>query len=54
MLCAALVGGVTLGFANPSLGCLADKYHVSKVSPFVIFIISGKVSHFSIVSKFCE
>ncbi|XP_044462291.1 probable sodium/metabolite cotransporter BASS4, chloroplastic [Mangifera indica] len=37
----ALVGGVTLGFANPSLGCLADKYHVSKVSPFVIFIISG-------------
>ncbi|KAJ0103491.1 hypothetical protein Patl1_05901 [Pistacia atlantica] len=37
----ALIGGVTLGLANPSLGCLADKYHLSKVSTFVIFIISG-------------
>uniref|UniRef100_A0A7C9ATW6 Uncharacterized protein n=1 Tax=Opuntia streptacantha TaxID=393608 RepID=A0A7C9ATW6_OPUST len=37
----ALIGGVALGFANPTLGCLADKYHLSKVSTFCIFIISG-------------
>ncbi|KAI7730030.1 hypothetical protein M8C21_019981 [Ambrosia artemisiifolia] len=30
-----------LGLANPSLGCLAHSYHVSKVSTFGIFIISG-------------
>ncbi|KAH7547753.1 hypothetical protein JRO89_XS14G0010600 [Xanthoceras sorbifolium] len=38
----ALVGGVSLGLANPSLGCLANKYHLSKFSTFAIFIISGK------------
>lgn len=37
----ALIGGVALGFANPTLGCLADKYYLSKVSTFCIFIISG-------------
>ncbi|TXG49333.1 hypothetical protein EZV62_025208 [Acer yangbiense] len=37
----ALVGGVILGLANPSLGCLADKYHLSKFSTVGIFIISG-------------
>lgn len=39
---AALVGGVALGLANPSLGCLAHRYHVAKFSTFGIFIISGK------------
>ncbi|KAJ0721682.1 putative sodium bile acid cotransporter, sodium/solute symporter superfamily [Helianthus annuus] len=38
---AALIGGVALGLANPTLGCLAHKYHVSKVSTFGIFFISG-------------
>nr|BAJ16227.1 putative plastid localized membrane protein [Flaveria trinervia] len=37
----ALIGGVTLGFANPTLGCLAHNYHVSKISTCGIFIISG-------------
>ncbi|XP_057471744.1 probable sodium/metabolite cotransporter BASS4, chloroplastic isoform X2 [Actinidia eriantha] len=37
----ALVGGVLFGLANPSLGCLADRYYVSKLSTFGIFIISG-------------
>ncbi|KAF5446293.1 hypothetical protein F2P56_031929 [Juglans regia] len=37
----ALVGGVALGLANPSLGCLADRYSLSKFSTFGIFIISG-------------
>ncbi|KAK1416569.1 hypothetical protein QVD17_32360 [Tagetes erecta] len=37
----ALIGGVALGLANPALGCLAHRYHVSKFSPFGIFIISG-------------
>ncbi|KAJ4720604.1 putative Bile acid:sodium symporter [Melia azedarach] len=37
----ALMGGVALGLANPSLGCLADKYHLSKFSTFAIFIVSG-------------
>lgn len=41
ILCAALVGGVALGFANPNLGCLADSYSLSKFSTFGIFIISG-------------
>ncbi|KAK2973937.1 hypothetical protein RJ640_001405 [Escallonia rubra] len=41
LLSAALVGGVALGLANPSLGCFADKYHISKFSTFGIFIISG-------------
>ncbi|XWS65700.1 hypothetical protein CRYUN_Cryun05aG0136000 [Craigia yunnanensis] len=37
----ALIGGVAFGFANPTLGCLADKYYLSKFSTFGIFIISG-------------
>ncbi|KAL8218329.1 hypothetical protein R6Q57_021702 [Mikania cordata] len=37
----ALVGGVALGLANPSLGCFAHRYHVSKFSAFGIFFISG-------------
>ncbi|KAF8102028.1 hypothetical protein N665_0201s0319 [Sinapis alba] len=37
----ALVTGVGLGFANPTLGCLADKYSLSKFSTCGIFIISG-------------
>ncbi|KAM3301069.1 putative sodium/metabolite cotransporter BASS4, chloroplastic isoform X1 [Capsicum chacoense] len=37
----ALIGGVALGLANPTLGCLADRYYLSKVSTFGIFIISG-------------
>ena len=37
----ALIGGVTLGLANPSLGCLAHNFHVSKFSTSGIFIISG-------------
>ncbi|CAK9141692.1 unnamed protein product [Ilex paraguariensis] len=37
----ALVGGVALGIANPTLGCLADRYYLSKFSTFGIFIISG-------------
>ncbi|KAH9704540.1 putative sodium/metabolite cotransporter BASS4 [Citrus sinensis] len=37
----ALIGGVAFGFANPSLGCLADKYQLSKFSTFAIFIVSG-------------
>ncbi|KAF7149150.1 hypothetical protein RHSIM_Rhsim03G0099700 [Rhododendron simsii] len=38
----ALVGGVMFGLVNPSLGCLADRYYLSKFSTFGIFIISGK------------
>ncbi|XP_038710705.1 probable sodium/metabolite cotransporter BASS4, chloroplastic isoform X2 [Tripterygium wilfordii] len=37
----ALVSGVVLGFVNPSLGCLADRYYLSKFGTFGIFIISG-------------
>ncbi|EFH54330.1 bile acid:sodium symporter [Arabidopsis lyrata subsp. lyrata] len=37
----ALVSGVALGFANPTLGCLADKYSFTKISTCGIFIISG-------------
>ncbi|KAM7463807.1 hypothetical protein LguiA_031928 [Lonicera macranthoides] len=37
----ALISGVALGLANPTLGCLADRYHLSKFSTFGIFIISG-------------
>jgi len=37
----ALVSGVGLGFANPTLGCLADKYSFTKISTCGIFIISG-------------
>ncbi|XP_022747813.1 probable sodium/metabolite cotransporter BASS4, chloroplastic isoform X3 [Durio zibethinus] len=41
----ALVGGVAFGLANPTLGCLADKYYLSKFSTFAIFIISGLTLH---------
>ncbi|KAM5550662.1 putative sodium/metabolite cotransporter BASS4, chloroplastic [Rosa sericea] len=41
----ALVSGVTLGFAYPSLGCLADSYSLSKFTTFGIFIISGLTLH---------
>ncbi|KAL6129620.1 hypothetical protein ACLB2K_072970 [Fragaria x ananassa] len=41
----SLVGGVALGFANPTLGCLADSYSLSKFSTFGIFIISGLTLH---------
>lgn len=37
----ALVSGVALGLANPTLGCLLHKYGLSKVSTFGIFLISG-------------
>lgn len=43
MVLAALVSGVGIGFVNPSLGCLADAYYLSKFSTFGIFIISGLV-----------
>jgi len=39
--CAALVSAVTLGLTYPSIGCVADKYGVSKIGPFGIFVISG-------------
>lgn len=41
LFCVALVSGVALGLANPTLGCLAHKYGLSKVSTFGIFLISG-------------
>ncbi|EPS60823.1 hypothetical protein M569_13979, partial [Genlisea aurea] len=37
----ALSSGVVLGLANPTLGCLADAYRLSKFSTFGIFFISG-------------
>ncbi|XP_057980147.1 probable sodium/metabolite cotransporter BASS4, chloroplastic [Malania oleifera] len=37
----ALVSGVALGLANPNLGCLADRFYLSKFSTFGIFLISG-------------
>ncbi|KAK9280612.1 hypothetical protein L1049_014307 [Liquidambar formosana] len=37
----ALVSGVALGIANPTLGCLAHRYSLSKLSTFGIFFISG-------------
>lgn len=42
LLFAALVGGVALGLANPTPGCIADKFYLSKFSSFGIFVISGK------------
>ncbi|CAK8571169.1 unnamed protein product [Lathyrus sativus] len=39
----ALIAAVTLGLTYPSLGCAVDKYHVSKIGPFGIFVISGLV-----------
>ncbi|XP_072969952.1 probable sodium/metabolite cotransporter BASS4, chloroplastic [Typha angustifolia] len=37
----ALISGVGLGLANPSLGCVAHRYSLSKLSTFGIFFISG-------------
>ncbi|KAL6634489.1 hypothetical protein ACP70R_027160 [Stipagrostis hirtigluma subsp. patula] len=37
----ALVGGVTLGLLDPTLGCLAHRYSLAKYSTFGIFVISG-------------
>ncbi|KAG7947577.1 hypothetical protein I3843_14G102000 [Carya illinoinensis] len=37
----ALISGVVLGFSNPTLGCLAHKYSLSKYSTCGIFFISG-------------
>ncbi|RZC82146.1 hypothetical protein C5167_044929 [Papaver somniferum] len=37
----ALVSGVVSGLVNPTLGCLAHHYSVSKCSTFGIFLISG-------------
>ncbi|KAH7671392.1 Bile acid:sodium symporter/arsenical resistance protein Acr3 protein [Dioscorea alata] len=37
----ALVCGVAFGLADPTLGCLAHKYSLSRVSTFGIFFISG-------------
>lgn len=48
MLHTALICGVSLGLANPTLGCLAHKYYLSKFSTFGIFIISGKFVFVSI------
>lgn len=36
-----LIAAVTLGLTYPSLGCAVDKYNVSKLGPFGIFVISG-------------
>ncbi|KAI5006045.1 hypothetical protein ZWY2020_033288 [Hordeum vulgare] len=37
----ALIGGMTLGLLDPTLGCLAHKYSLSKYSTFGIFVISA-------------
>ncbi|XP_073144051.1 probable sodium/metabolite cotransporter BASS4, chloroplastic isoform X2 [Henckelia pumila] len=50
----ALVSGVVLGFANPSLGCLADTYYLSKVSTFGIYLISGLTLHNAEISAAVE
>ncbi|XP_027111333.1 probable sodium/metabolite cotransporter BASS4, chloroplastic isoform X3 [Coffea arabica] len=37
----ALIGGVALGLANPTPGCIADRLYLSRFSSFGIFVISG-------------
>ncbi|CAA7397047.1 unnamed protein product [Spirodela intermedia] len=37
----ALLSGIALGLLNPTPGCLAHKYSLSKFSTFGIFVISG-------------
>ncbi|CAM0951848.1 unnamed protein product [Alopecurus aequalis] len=37
----ALIGGIALGLLDPTLGCLAHEYSLSKYSTFGIFVISG-------------
>lgn len=53
-ICAALVGGVALGLANPTLGCLADSYNLSKFSTFGIFAIAGNNGPFFFCLLFDE
>ncbi|XP_022990372.1 probable sodium/metabolite cotransporter BASS4, chloroplastic [Cucurbita maxima] len=50
----ALVTSVIAGIANPSLGCLADKYYLSKFGTFGIFVISGLTLRTSEVSASVE
>lgn len=50
----ALVTGVAVGLANPSLGCLADRYYLSKFSTFGIFILSGLTLHSEEISAAAE
>ncbi|KAL0536644.1 hypothetical protein IC582_025602 [Cucumis melo] len=50
----ALVTGVAVGIANPSLGCLADRYYLSKFSTFGIFVISGLTLRTSEISASVE
>ncbi|XP_038900991.1 probable sodium/metabolite cotransporter BASS4, chloroplastic [Benincasa hispida] len=50
----ALVTGVAVGVANPSLGCLADRYYLSKFSTFGIFVISGLTLRTSEISASVE
>ncbi|KAL8518183.1 hypothetical protein ACS0TY_009521 [Phlomoides rotata] len=37
----ALISGVLLGLANPRPGCFVDRFYLSKISIFGIFVISG-------------
>ncbi|XP_042393182.1 probable sodium/metabolite cotransporter BASS4, chloroplastic [Zingiber officinale] len=37
----ALLSGIALGLANPTLGCVAHKFSLSKFSTFGIFFLSG-------------
>lgn len=37
----ALIAGIIFGLLDPTLGCLAHKYSLSKYSTFGIFVISG-------------
>lgn len=41
----ALVSGITLGLVNPTPGCLAHKYSLSRFSTCGIFFISGLMLH---------
>lgn len=50
----ALVTGVAVGVANPSLGCLADRYYLSKLSTFGIFVVSGLTLRTSEISASLE
>lgn len=39
---AALLSGVALGFADPTLGCLAHKHSLTQFATLGIFFISGE------------
>ena len=45
--CAALISAVALGMANPTLGCYAHKYSLSKFTTFGIFFISDEIFSYS-------